>query len=103
MVSRNEKLSGGEVLGWTLAGIATGVLGGVLLSAWLGKSGPHRVRRALGQWKRPPAIPARRTSVAMRDTQAAIDGSDLHHFKLVAIGVMPGVVELHGWVPTRAI
>jgi osmotically-inducible protein OsmY len=39
----------------------------------------------------------------MRDTQAAIDASDLHHFKIVVVGVMPGVVELHGWVPTRVI
>jgi hypothetical protein len=50
-----------------------------------------------------PYPAARKTSVSQRNTQAALDGSDLHHFNIAVIGVSPGVVELHGWVPTRAI
>lgn len=101
---RNEKLSGGEVLGWTFAGIATGLLGGLALAAWLGRGGPTRVRRALGKLRAPAPPPAtRKTSVSQRNTQAALDSSDLQHFRIAVIGVRPGVVELHGWVPTRAI
>lgn len=101
---RNEKLSGGEVFGWTLAGIATGFAGGVVLAAWLGRGGPTRVRRAFGKLRAPaPQLAARKTSVSQRNTQSALDSSDLHHFKIAVIGVSRGVVELHGWVPTRAI
>jgi len=38
-----------------------------------------------------------------RSTQAALDSSDLRQFRVEVIGVMPGVVELHGWVPSRSI
>ncbi|MEO8199447.1 MAG: BON domain-containing protein [Gemmatimonadota bacterium] len=103
-MSRNEKLSGGEVLGWTIAGVATGLLAGIGLAAWLGRGGPTRVRQAIGKLRTPPVQPpARGVSVSQRATQAALDGSDLHHFKIAVIGVMPGVIELHGWVPTRPI
>jgi hypothetical protein len=102
VVSRKEKLPGGEVLGWTLAGLTTGVLGGVMLAAWLGRGNRRRLKRAIDQWRPGPA-PARNIATPARSTQAAIDASDLRQFRIEAIGVMPGVVELHGWVPSRSI
>ena len=101
-MARKEKLSGGEVLGWTLAGLTTGLLGGVALAAWFGRGGSRRVRQAIDHW-RPPSTPVRNIATPARSTQAAIDASDLRHFRIEVIGVMPGVVELHGWVPMRAI
>lgn len=101
-MSRKEKLSGGEVLGWSLAGLTAGFLGGVVLAAWFGRGNRKRIKRAISQW-RPPAAPARNIATPARSTQAALDGSDLRQFKVEVIGVMPGVVELHGWVPSRSI
>jgi hypothetical protein len=99
---RNQRLSGGEVLGWTLAGITTGLLGGIVLAAWFGRGSQTRIRRVIDQW-RPAARPVRNIATPARATQTAIDATDLRHFGIEVIGVMPGVVELHGWVPTRAI
>jgi hypothetical protein len=101
-VARKEKLSGGEVLGWTLAGLTSGVLGGIVLAAWLGRGNRRRLKRAINQW-RPVPMPQRNIATPARSTQAALDSSDLRQFRIEVIGVMPGVVELHGWVPTRSI
>jgi osmotically-inducible protein OsmY len=32
-----------------------------------------------------------------------LDASDLRQYTVEVIGVMPGVVELHGWVPSRSV
>ena len=101
-MSRKEKLSGGEVFGWTLAGLTTGLLGGVVLAAWLGRGNRRRLSRAINRW-RPETAPARNIAGPARNTQAALDASDLRQFRIEVIGVMPGVVELHGWVPNRSI
>jgi hypothetical protein len=101
-VSRKEKLSGGEVLVWTLAGLGTGALAGVLLAGVFGRGGGTRIRRVIQQWRPSPAG-VRRVSTVARDTQAALDACDLVHFSLNVLGVSPGVIELHGWVPTRVI
>ena len=101
-MSRKEKLSGGELLGWSLAGLTAGLLGGVVLAAWFGRGNRRRIKRAISQWK-PAAAPPRNIATPARSTQAALDASDLRHFKVEVIGVMPGVVELHGWVPSRSI
>jgi hypothetical protein len=101
-VARKHKLSGGEALGWTLAGLTAGLLGGVVLAAWFGRGGGRRFRHALNQW-RPAPVPRPNIANPARATQTAIDASDLRHFHIEVVGVMPGVVELHGWVPTRPI
>ena len=101
-MSRKEKLSGGEVLGWTLAGLTTGVLGGIVLAAWLGRGNRRRLKRAINQWRPAPA-PPRNIATPARSTQAALDASELRPFRIEVIGVMPGIVELHGWVPSRSI
>ena len=101
-MARKEKLSGGKVLGWTLAGLTTGLLGGVVLAAWLGRGNRRRIGRAINQW-RPASSPARNIATPARNTQAALDSSNLRQFKIEVIGVMPGMVELHGWVPSRSI
>lgn len=101
-MARKEKLSGGEVLGWTLAGLTTGLLGGVVLAAWFGRGNRRRLKRAIDKW-RPAKAPARNIATPARNTQAALDASELRQFKIDVVGVMPGVVELHGWVPSRSI
>jgi hypothetical protein len=101
-VARKEKLSGGEVLGWSLAGLTAGLLGGVVLAAWFGRGNRRRLKRAITQW-RPATSSPRNIATPARSMQAALDASDLRQFKVEVVGVMPGVVELHGWVPSRSI
>ena len=101
-MARKEKLSGGELLGWSLAGLTAGLLGGVVLAAWFGRGNRRRLKRAITQW-RPTPPPPRNIATPARSTQAVLDASDLRQYKVEVIGVMPGVVELHGWVPSRSI
>jgi hypothetical protein len=101
-VSQRDRLSGGEILGWTLAGFGAGLLAGAALAALLGRGAPTRVRRALTSLRGPsPAAPT--ISAGARDVRASLDQSDLRHFRIDVIPVRAGVVELHGWVPTRTI
>lgn len=101
-MARKDKLSGGEVLGWSLAGLTAGLLGGVVLAAWFGRGNRRRLKRAITRW-RPSTAPARNIATPARSTQAALDSSDLRQFRIEVVGVMPGMVELHGWVPSRSI
>lgn len=101
-MSQRDRLSGGEILGWTLAGFGAGIVAGAALAALLGRGAPTRVRRALTSLRGPsPSVPT--ISGVARDVRAALDQSDLRHFRIAIIPVKAGVVELHGWVPTRTI
>jgi hypothetical protein len=72
------------------------------MAAWFGRGNRRRIKRAISRW-RPATTPARNIATPARSTQAALDSSDLRQFKVEVIGVMPGMVELHGWVPNRSI
>lgn len=101
-MARKDHLSGGEIIGWTLAGFGIGLLAGGALAMVAGRGVPARVRRAIGEWRAlPPAAPT--IAGAARDVLTAINASDLRHFAIEITPVKQGVVELHGWVPTRAI
>lgn len=101
MAHRN-RLSGGEVLGWTLAGFGMGLLAGAVVAAMVGRGAPARVRRAFSDWGGPPS-PTPTIARGARDVRAALEQSDLRHFAIEVLPVRTGVVELRGWVPTRAI
>jgi hypothetical protein len=102
-VTRKPRLSGGEIAGWTLAGFGIGLVAGALLGAFTGRGAPTRVRRALSGVKsrKPNAAPT--IAGAAREVRGALARTDLSHFSIEVAPVRPGVVELHGWVPTRAI
>lgn len=97
-----KKLSGGAILGWGLAGLTVGLLAGVLVTAAVGRSTPARVRRVVRQWRGTQAA-APNLSGTARVAREALNTSDLRHFAIEVVAVRTGVVELHGWVPTRAI
>ena len=101
-MSQRNRLSGGEIFGWALAGFGAGLLAGAALAAMVGRGAPTRVRRTITGWKDRPAPPPS-INDGVRDVRAALDRSDLLHFAIEIIPVKTGVVELHGWVPTRAI
>jgi BON domain len=101
-VPQRNRLSGGEIFGWTVAGFGVGLLAGAVVAAMTGRGAPARVRRAITGWGRPPRSAPGITG-GVRDVRAALDQSELRHFGIEIIPVRTGVVELHGWVPTRAI
>lgn len=99
---QRKRLSGGEIFGWTVAGFGAGLLAGAALAALMGRGTRARIRRAVSGWSSTPA-PAPNITAGVRDVRAALDQTDMRHFGIEIIPVRTGVVELHGWVPTRAI
>jgi hypothetical protein len=93
------------LFGWTIAGVGFGLLSGFALGQWLGGVNRARLRQVYHQWHGSDA-PAGllKPAGAARAVLAAL-GSDeaLANLSLDAIGVGAGVVELHGWVPTRGL
>ena len=100
---QNEGVSGGEVLLWTVLGIGTGVVAGFAMSEWVGGVNRVRVGRAARRLRTP--APARLTMAATaRAVAVAIqDDPKLAAVGLEALPVARGVVELRGWVPSRAL
>src|SRR5512143_1574084 len=84
-----------ELLAWSLVGLGLGVVVGFALGGWLGP----RPRRPGAEEERVSPLRPVEASRAVRRTLAAEE--TLGPLGLEAIGVSPGVVELHGWVPTR--
>ncbi|MEP7325815.1 MAG: BON domain-containing protein [Gemmatimonadota bacterium] len=99
---QKKRLSGGEILGWTLAGLGGGLLAGAALAAMTGRGAPARVRQVITGWRRTPASKPNTTG-GVNAVRAALDESDLRTFAIQIVPVRPGVVELRGWVPTRPI
>lgn len=99
---QNEGVSGGEALLWTVLGIGTGVVAGFAISEWVGGVNRVRMGRVAERLRTPPptrltiAASARAVGVALQaDPKLATLG-------LEARPVARGVVELRGWVPSRA-
>ena len=101
-MSEKGRLSGGEIVGWMLAGFGVGLLAGAAVATLVGRGAPTRVRRAIGSW-RGAASSAPTIASGARAVRTAFEQSDLRHFSIEVVPVKAGVVELHGWVPTRAI
>jgi hypothetical protein len=101
-VTRNEDLSGTQLVLWTTFGLGTGLVAGFALSEWLGgvnRPRMQRVARRLGQ-----AAPTRLTPAASaRSVEAALQSeSRLAGFIIEVVPVSRGTVELRGWVNDRA-
>jgi hypothetical protein len=95
-------LSTRQILLWAVLGAGAGLAAGAALSEYLGDVNRRRLRRAADRLQTPRA---RRLSAAAgaRAAQAALEAqSTLRDLGLEALAVAKGVVELRGWVPTRA-
>jgi len=91
-----------ELLAWTLVGTALGVVAGFALGEFLGPVDRRRVRDLLRPGPRPG--PALRPAELVRVVRAALEGdATLRALDLLPIAAGPGAVELHGWVPSRAV
>ena len=101
-MDHGKRLSGLEIAGWAGLGVVTGLVTGFALSEWVGGVSRPRVRRLVTRRQGPrpsltPAACARAAAVALSADPA------LRDLGLQTTAVAVGVVELHGWVPSRAL
>jgi len=101
-VPHDDRLSGTDILMWTTVGMGAGLVAGFALSEWMGGVSTRRVRGA-ARWLREGSAARLTTSASVRAVEVALRAEPrLGSLSLVAAPVARGVVELRGWVPTRA-
>ena len=99
---RNERLSGPDLLLWVTLGLGTGLIAGLVLSEWAGGVDRGRVGRIARRLRNDP-LPHLNASASVRAVQAALQAEPrLEGVGVETIAVGRGVVELRGWVPSRA-
>lgn len=87
---------------WTGLGLGAGLVAGFTLSEWIGGVNRGRVRGVARRLRE--GTPARLTSSATaRAVEAALQAEPrLAAIPIQVMALARGVVELRGWVPTRA-
>jgi hypothetical protein len=101
-VPHDDRLSGTEVLLWTTFGMGAGLVAGFALSEWMGGVSTGRMRGAARRIREGSATRLT-TSASVRAVEVALRAEPrLGGLSLVAAPVARGVVELRGWVPSRA-
>jgi hypothetical protein len=101
-VNHGKRLSGFEIAGWTGLGVVTGLVTGFALSEWVGGVSRPRVKRLVT--RRQGAPPSLTAAACARAAAAALSADPtLRDLGLQATAVAVGVVELHGWVSSRAL
>jgi hypothetical protein len=101
-VRQRDQLSGMDVVLWTVLGLGTGLVAGFTLSEWVGGVSRSRVRGVARRLRE--TAPARLTTAASaRAVLAALQAEPrLAGIPVEALAMARGVVELRGWVPSRA-
>ncbi|HET6579388.1 MAG TPA: BON domain-containing protein [Gemmatimonadales bacterium] len=99
---QRDRLTGMQVMLWSGLGVGAGLVAGFLLSEWVGGVNRVRVRGVARRLRQ--GSPTRLTSSASaRAVEAALAAEPrLAGIPIEAMAVARGVVELRGWVPTRA-
>ena len=98
----DDRLSGAQMILWSGLGLGAGLVAGFALSEWVG--GVSRTRmRGVARRLRQPAPTRLTTSASARAVDAALRAEPrLAGIAIESLAVARGVVELRGWVPTRA-
>jgi hypothetical protein len=99
-VSQGKRLNRFEVAGWAGLGVLTGLVTGFALSEWVGGVSRPRVKRLVTRRQRPSLTAA---ACARAAAAALLADPSLRDLNLQASAVAAGVVELHGWVSSRAL
>jgi hypothetical protein len=101
-VRQRDRLTGMQVMLWSGLGVGSGLLAGFLLSEWVG--GVNRVRvKGVARRLRQGAPTRLTSSASARAVGAALQAEPrLAGVPIEPMAVARGVVELRGWVPTRA-
>ena len=90
------------LLGWVCLGLGVGLAVGYILGLRWRTLDRGQFRPPWG--RRPESEPARRASALARATLAALNqDQSLVGLDLSTVGVGRGIVELHGWVSSRAL
>ena len=99
---QRERLSGTQIFLWSGLGLAAGLVAGFALSEWVGGVNRRRVQGVARRLRE--GTPTRlTTSASARAVVAALAAEPrLVGIPIEAMAVARGVVELRGWVPTRA-
>ena len=102
-MARRSGLSPTELLGWTVAGLVVGVAAGFVLGEWLGPVNRGRLGKVYrrGTEGEDSLLPV--SGVVQAARAALAQDLELRQLDLEPIAVRPGVVELHGWVPSRTL
>src|SRR5829696_6040094 len=88
---------------WTGLGLGAGLVAGFALSEWVGGVSRTRVR-GVAQRLRQPTRARLTTSASARAAEAALRAEPrLIGTNIETLAIARGVVELRGWVPSRAI
>ena len=97
-----DRLGGLEIMLWSGLGIGVGLAAGFILSEWVGDVNRSRVS-GVARRLREGAHSRLTTSATARSVAAALDAEPrLAGLGIQTLAVARGVVELRGWVPTRA-
>jgi hypothetical protein len=101
-VRERDRLGGLQVVLWTGLGLGAGLVAGFVLSEWVG--GVNRLRvTGVARRLRTPGGTRLTTSASARAVLAALQAEPrLAGIPVDALAVARGVVELRGWVPSRA-
>jgi len=101
-VRQDDRLGGAQAILWSVLGLAAGLVAGFTLSEWVGGVNRGRVRGVARRIR--AGVPTRlTTSASARAVDAALQAEPrLAGIPIEAMAVARGVVELRGWVPTRA-
>lgn len=100
----SKRPSGSELLAWSLVGAGLGVVLGFVTGEWLGggrtSAAPSPSRASRGR----PFSPISGPHAAIRAAYSVLEKDEsLRTLGLEPVGVSRGVIELHGWVPNRAL
>ena len=100
---RRQRLTAGEILGWSALGVGLGLVAGFALGEWLGDVNRGRVRRVVRSQRSRPVPMIAKPAATARAAKAALESQpDLAGLGLDVLPVSTGAVELRGWVPNRA-
>ncbi len=100
---RNERLSGIQIILWTGLGLGAGLVAGFTVSEWIGGVSSTRMRGVARRLRQ--AAPTRlTTSASAQAVDAALKAEGrLAGITVEILAVGRGVIELRGWVPSRAV
>jgi hypothetical protein len=95
--------SSSELVAWSLVGLGLGLVTGFALGGWLGPTGPRRRADAPDQVPAGAARPLKAAAAERAVERVLARDPELGELGLRALAVGAGIVELHGWVPSRML
>lgn len=99
-----ERPASSELLAWSLVGMGLGLVAGIALAGWFGPVRRHKDDETIEPTSATSTGRLLKASAAERAVERALSHDlELGELDLRALAVGRGVVELHGWVSSRAL